>query len=329
MLLVSYTLLTLNTPGSACTKTAPVTYYIPKYRDPDSTVDGTGNGGGGTGTLIMRPTGDAVDWSDPWGFEQNYSGWNPRGTTTCYDAVDDVTPDYFSTYVALNDTYAWGWKYFYLADHTTESGTIVDVTLYACARQYGGAVDEAWIKLCVVYPWSFDPAIEPWYESNPPSINLTRTWTNYSQTYTEYCIDGYTDPRPWTWTDIDNLRLLILGSWPCLGDSYPCVTQFYVLVTYTTDGSDVPQTEQITAQDAIADIKAYVGSADLAKKVKKSLLNTLDDAIRFLDHNKLAKAVKELKTLINEVHHKDGKKIPTAIATEIIKQTEYIISFLK
>lgn len=160
-------------------------------------------------TLTLRP--NANSYAD--------NGVQYPATGNVYDKVNDVTPDGDSTYIRPYydgvGIFAFGYP-----DHTSESGTINSVKVYARCRNY-------------------------YYTANALRMVIRSGTTNYYSSYiqlsTSYdtkSVTYNTNPASgsaWTWDDIDSLQAGVeLGQWSAGkdGDAAIC-TQIYVEVDYT------------------------------------------------------------------------------------------------
>jgi len=156
-------------------------------------------------TLTLRPNGTEHN-EGPW-----YPAWPDEPHLDYpWEAIDDVVSDEDESYC-----YRFGApasvNRFYLTNHTTEQGDIIDVTVYArCKRTPAGNV---WLHVKTHgVAYSTQNAVET-------------SWTTFSREYT-------TNPntsQPWTWDEIDDL---IIGHTIGGPDINGYCTQMYVEVEY-------------------------------------------------------------------------------------------------
>jgi predicted CxxxxCH...CXXCH cytochrome family protein len=165
-------------------------------------------------TLIIRPNADGTlnDWS--------IGGTSPPANR--WEAVDETTQNDDTDYVYATSQNLD--QFFNLQDHTTETGTIDNVTVYIYAKQTTG---NEYLQVCI---W------DNTYCQNTPTISTSYTLYSYSWT---------TDPSDslaWTWSDIDALEAGVRsknsGGW---GGEIR-VTQLYVEISYTPAAADNPPT---------------------------------------------------------------------------------------
>jgi len=151
-----------------------------------------------TGTLIMRP--NAVGTK---------SDWNPVGSTSNWECVDEVTPDEDTTFV--NTTSKTRKDFYNLQDHTTETGSISNVRLYFRAKGNAGAEIVPVLKI-----------------SGVEYAGQTKTLTT---SYTHYYADWATNPAGgnWAWSSIDAMEAGFRSGSTAVEHR---VTQFYLNVTY-------------------------------------------------------------------------------------------------
>jgi len=154
-------------------------------------------------TLTIRPTSDVTTELTTY----------PASPTTHYTKVDEVTldaTDYNSTTSTTYLTDRYG-----LADHTTELGTITNVTVNAFCKRGGG--NSGNIKLGV-YIGSTD------YGMTEQTLAADGGSTK-SQSFNTYPVDS----SAWTWTEVD--ALVATGSIKTNGTAY--IYQLWAVVTYT------------------------------------------------------------------------------------------------
>lgn len=163
-------------------------------------------------TLAMRPNGDG-------------SSTAMVGT---YADVDEEDANDDTDYVYPNNT-SGEREYFALADHTTETGTINSVTVFARMKWVGSNGDYDQPKIGV--------KTDPTYHEEIKQI--TATWATYSHEWT-------TNPdtsAAWTWTDIDNLQIGVWGR-GATSTNGVLITQMYAVVDYTeTDSPSIRATQ--------------------------------------------------------------------------------------
>jgi hypothetical protein len=162
-----------------------------------------------TTQLILRPiTDNSVQWSITGGGE--HAGY-----------VDEVVAD-DADYIAASDFSNATFKdLFAYADHTTESGTINSVKIYArCKYVQLGSSTTPHIHLC------------PTSSVEGTAQNVTTSWAVYTQTWTT----NPADSAAWEWADIDALVAGIVGTVYGAGDfvnwNYIWCSQFYIEVDY-------------------------------------------------------------------------------------------------
>lgn len=203
---------------------------------------GVGTGGGGSpASLTLRPNGN--------GFENE---WTSPTNATTWEAVDDVIIDYSTTMAYWYGTDPPGRDYYNIQDHTTETGIIDNVTVYACVYGDHSAYTEGFRFM--IY-------------NNSAQINSTQfeyqnDWTNFSYIFT-------TNPSgsSWDWGDIDALQVGIeCDDW--FDGGAMVITQYYVVVHYTTAGGGGATWTNITTSPAsFVNNFAYDASQDFGLKV--------------------------------------------------------------
>jgi hypothetical protein len=156
------------------------------------------------GTLTLRPNGTGVQTECiPVGDAPNWK---------CVDesvSDEDTTYNYCATVASKKDL-------FHLQNHTTETGTIVDITLYARYRKTGAAVSTGfkwWI-------YTNGGLRDMGFGTYPPN-----TYATFSKTLV---INPVTSVA-WTWADVDALQAgYIMNN----DTTQTRVTQYYIIVTY-------------------------------------------------------------------------------------------------
>ena len=172
----------------------------------------TAGGAGSTETLRPTATGDETEINEQ---EPN--------TGAHWDKVDDETPhDDDTTYIAT-DSYLWQEDLYNIADHSTGSGSINYVKVYAVAKSMQ------------------DPAAENVYvqvktngvEDDGTAYMTTQSYTTFSHQWDYNPQTG----QPWTWDEIDALQIGVgllrpsgTGGPPT---RYTRCTQVYAEVNYT------------------------------------------------------------------------------------------------
>jgi len=141
----------------------------------------TAGGAGSTETLRPNADGDETEVSE-----------QEPATGAHWDKVDDVTSDDDTTYIATN-SYLWEEDLYNIPDHSTGSGSINYVKVYAVAKSMQ------------------DPAAENIYvqiKTNGLEDDGTAYMT--TQSYTTFSHQWDTNPQtgqPWTWDEIDALQI--------------------------------------------------------------------------------------------------------------------------
>ncbi len=160
-------------------------------------------------TLVLRPSADGI-----------VNDWTVSGAANNWQAVDEADPhDGDTTYVWTDTTGHSDWDMYDVPDHTTETGTIQQVTVYAVARKTVGG-DTVKFR-CGINASGGECR---WIE------NLTTSYVTYSHTFKTYPTSG----EAWTWDDVDNMQPTIEG-YVVTGAGQIRVTQCYAVVFYEKD----------------------------------------------------------------------------------------------
>jgi len=161
----------------------------------------TTNPAGVQQSLLLRPNANGY-----------LNQWSEVGCSSNWECVDEAPGDEDATYVTTNKNNRR--EFYNLEDHTTETGVIESVTVYALARDYTGDDD---IKLCLVS----DVYCSLEKELNSSYQLLSETWTS--------------DPRGggWTWSAIDSLQAGFVYKKDGRQTGDVRVSQLYVEVRYT------------------------------------------------------------------------------------------------
>lgn len=158
-------------------------------------------------TLILRPNDDAIT-----------ANWVADGAATLYECVDEVDPhDEDTTYIYLDLVDSERKCTLRLSDHTTETGTIQQVTVYAVARKTV-AGDQADLALTIGNAGRDCR----WFE------DLTTSYVTYSHTFKKYPNTGQT----FTWDNIDSMTIQTTGYLHPGATGEIRVTQLYAVVFY-------------------------------------------------------------------------------------------------
>lgn len=178
------------------------------------------------------------------GDEANMS---PHGDTNNWECVDEASKDDDTTYVDSTSYDNWQRDLYNLEDHTTESGTINSVTVYAYAKRYDTS-DK--IKLAVKSGSTVGEGSEE---------TLTGSYDPYSKEWT-------TNPdtsAAWTWSEIDSMQAggSMFKAW-VVGN--PHMTQVYVVVDYTPGWSNIAKVNGVTATD-LSKVRG-IAVEDIAKR---------------------------------------------------------------
>jgi len=132
----------------------------------------------------------------------------PEGDAKNCECVDDLrlNPDEDSTYVYSSAT-DLNYDLYELPDHTTETGTINYVQIYARAKSHSYPQSPDGVYKIILT----DNACSNIYKSNDINL-LADTYATYNKVWT-------TNPRTtaaWTWSDIDNLEIGVECSSPTI-----------------------------------------------------------------------------------------------------------------
>ena len=190
------------------------------------TENNTG-GGGGTAELEINPTADGHE-----------TDWTPKGAGSHYVEVDDPSgsPDDATTEVNINGGNQE--DYWVMADHTTETGNILNVRLNLRVKHNVGG-EEFNFAL-------YDSVNGEWHGSD---IADDTSWTTY---YLDLDSTNPLTASQWTWADIDATELGIrsrsIGGFT--GIEY--CTMGYINITYESgaDSYDLDVWQNITAIDS-------------------------------------------------------------------------------
>ena len=151
---------------------------------------------------------------------------DPFGEANNYECVDEANPDGDTTYVyaEAEGSYTLHYDVYNMEDHTTETGTIAQVAVYAVCK-----------KTLETDPYVPYPILKTGgsiYSSISPEDSIT------SASYVTFVSYWRTNPKtdiPWTWDDIDSLGIGIMCAEDssCTGD-FRC-TQVYAKVFVEKD----------------------------------------------------------------------------------------------
>ncbi|MFC1949220.1 hypothetical protein ACFLW0_03505 [Chloroflexota bacterium] len=170
--------------------------------------------GGTPSTEIMRPTGA--------GDETTIESQVPASGAH-WDKVDEVTSDGDSNYVYTYSYYGdWTEDLYQIADHSTGTGVINYVRVYAVARHEASTPGDNNFRIHI--------------KTNGVEYNGTELQTTTS--YVTYSYDWTNNPQTgsaWTWTEIDNLQAGVSLLRAKNKVDTRC-TQVYVEVNYTVYG---------------------------------------------------------------------------------------------
>ncbi|MCK4669769.1 MAG: right-handed parallel beta-helix repeat-containing protein [Nanoarchaeota archaeon] len=155
--------------------------------------------------LILRPDGDGHELD-----------WTPLGGNTHFEEVNETIADDDSSYVSAGtQNYEDYWT---VENHTTEIGTIHNITVWLRTKSSTGTEEFA---VCIQSDGT---------ESCSADKLDYATWTNDSETW----LLNPADDQAWEWADIDVLEIGVksraIGSW---GGTTAYVTQAWVEVHYT------------------------------------------------------------------------------------------------
>jgi len=158
-------------------------------------------------TLVLRPSANGI-----------INDWTVDGAAANWQAVDETDPhDGDFTYVWMSTVRFLKDDLYTVPDHTTETGTIQQVTVYAVGRKTNGADDA---ELLV----SIGPSANTcwWFE------DMTTSYVTYSHTFKTNPSTGDT----WTWDDIDSMQPGVGGYLNTGATGQIRVTQLYAVVFY-------------------------------------------------------------------------------------------------
>jgi len=162
-------------------------------------------------TLTLRPNGDTT------------AGWEPSTGNNEYACIDESVAD-DADYVYVRAIVDTGISVYAYPDHTTESGDINSVKIYARCKD---------IVFTGVPPATSHIKLSAYSGINGTDQTLTSSWAVYTQTWTTNPNTGVA----WTWADIDALSAGFTGilSAPMDAKNYsrPFCSHFYVEVDHT------------------------------------------------------------------------------------------------
>ncbi len=170
----------------------------------------TAGGAGATETLRPNDAGDEAEVAEqvPIGGEH-------------WDKVDDETPhDDDATYIAT-DWWDWQEDLYNIADHSTGSGSINYIRVYAVAK--GEKIKQDGLYLHIK-----TNSVE--YTAPYPPVGIEVT-TSYAPYYYQWDNNPQTG-QPWTWAEIDALQIGV-GLRASQAGKYTRVTQVYAEVNYS------------------------------------------------------------------------------------------------
>jgi hypothetical protein len=161
--------------------------------------------------IIFRPNGAGT-----------YTELDPHPVVANYANIDEVVPDYNSTIVEVPNKNVYYKDSYTMPSHTTETGTINSVTVWAvcCKTQYT-APCYAKVLVYIGGTLSYSP------EFTLPFSGGSSGWLSCSHTWTE----NPDTSSPWTWDDIDNLEIGIALKSTIYNTIARC-TQVYVVINY-------------------------------------------------------------------------------------------------
>ncbi len=173
---------------------------------------------GAVKTLTIRPTADG-----------DVIGLTIVGCAENYQCVDEVSQDGFDTYLWINNSDAY--DLYELTNHSTETGTISSVVVFAWVRPNHAVNDSRTVIKT--------GGSEFYGDAESPTSDI---WTLIS---TEYVLNPDTDAA-WEWGEIDNLQAGIY----LYNDTafYNNVTQVYVVVNYVESDNPEIRTTQCYAK---------------------------------------------------------------------------------
>jgi len=153
----------------------------------------------------------------------------PSPAVPNWQNVDEVTPDAFTTTVKMYEPDGSGYDLYNLTNHTTETGTISKIVVYAWV----------WLRTLTATKTVIKTGGNTYQDDQTPGSD-----TNWVLISTEYALNPQTTVA-WTWADIDALQAGIFLTEPApAGDSNTC-TQVYVEVFHTELESPEIRTTQL------------------------------------------------------------------------------------
>jgi hypothetical protein len=167
--------------------------------------------------LILRPTGNGSSTE----LDRNTGNAN-------YKCVDETPPNEDTDYVKRKDT-TWAKDTYNLANHTSQTGTINSVKVWARCERVGLIPTPPTDSSAKIVLYS-NGTYHYGSEFKPPYTPGNSVYTNYSSNWTENPATN----QPWTWNDIDALQagIAFIGN---EGESR--CTQLYVVVNFTDASS--------------------------------------------------------------------------------------------
>jgi hypothetical protein len=158
--------------------------------------------------LIIRPNGNGT-----------YSELEPHPAVANYLNVDEIVSDEDSTVLetVFNTPNVWHKDAYNIPNHTTETGTINSVTVWARCKATGGSSDICKTRVATYIGGTLTVGT---------AFNLSHSYADYSTTWITRPAGG-----AWTWADIDNLEIGVELWTNAMGN--PCrVTQVWCVVNY-------------------------------------------------------------------------------------------------
>jgi hypothetical protein len=289
-----FSVLHFTVPVSTGQENVP-TYYVPVYVNIAVTT---------IKDIILTPNGFIGD-------PANETNWDSTIYGTLFPEYIAAIQAYDAAYIRNSQNEKIGFR---LPDHTTENGSILNVTVYGLL-QITGVMGKCRIYLS-------NETIDDGHES----IEFTpgNVWTYYAEAFTQY--KDTDEIRPWTWADIDTLEVQIAKTYGYTSNVLFC-NHLYVQVFYVEDtGETLPILTLIPVQEAITNIITYVVGTNLPNKVKKEISNKLDDASKLFDENKFHRAMRTLTDLIKELQKMKVASRYADIINKIVKDIRYIVN---
>ena len=163
----------------------------------------------GSATLTLRPNANGSVGA----------GIQTYGAASAYQCVDEASANDDTDYIYVGED-AVGSVVFALPDHTTETGTINHVKVYARCKYTGSG--STYLVYCRLRINS------SWYHGANYAQTLTNSYASYTDTWTTNPNTG----SAWTWDDIDGLQAGVT-LYAGVGLNARC-TQIYVEVNYST-----------------------------------------------------------------------------------------------